>query len=486
MSQTGSNYSDPSVAPPAIGSRQERPAKKKQPPRARDIQAGGEESAPQKEPVVLGVTFYDDTPEGRVCCVSREGNYVFDRHEAVSVKKVILESARFLGYDIPDMFIPLAAEVFYDEVKLVKVRLAGKYVDGLDDAGKVKYKLWETPETPRSTVDPDYKLRVAEEDRGKAYVAMLNYEHAVWFSWNLSPHYEHDMRPEDEVNHYVLKFQFHKEDHADGTGGVKMTDAAIISEAEDLLRDVPVEDLQNILMPHPPADVSGEQLAVKMSDPFRRLTYIYDREEAEYRLALRYATSVKFDEREIREFAERNSVSFARAKALAVLLHQKSQKAFVEENLMVHHRKSVEVLKYAFTNSLIQEVNTAALADWKSSLVVKEQHPDEMKDVLIGDAIKDMRERLGRTGQGRPVKSPEVVAKENAEREKKIREAMRGIFDEARAAGKDVFAADDAVTAKAVYERLGIGKSTLYDWLENCGREFAKLRYEVTGICSPV
>lgn len=235
-----------------------------------------------------------------------------------------------------------------------------------------------------------------------AYIAMLNYESGVWFSWNLSPHYDHDMRPADEVNQYILKFRFHKEGPE---GGEKTSDAAIVAEAEELLKDVSVESLQEILMPKPPVDVSGEQLAVKISDPFPRLTYVYDREEAEYRLGMRYAHSVKFNEEEIRRFAEINSFSFNRAKAVMFLLHQKFQKAFVEENLTVHHQKTVELLKYAFTNSLIQEVNTVVLADRNTSLVVKDQRSDDLKDLLIGDAIRDMKERLGRTGQGRPEKS---------------------------------------------------------------------------------
>jgi hypothetical protein len=114
-------------------------------------------------------------------------------------------------------------------------------------------------------------------------------------------------------------------------------------------------------------------------------------------------------------------------------------------------------------------------------LVVPDQHPDQLKDLLIGDAVRDMRERLGRTGQGRPEKSTEEVAKENAEREAVIRKAMGNIFEEARSGGEDVFAAEKAVSAKAVYKRLEIAKSTFYDWLENCGLEFAKLRREVIG-----
>lgn len=477
MSSTPSSASERTGTPPPAGSPRGHSAKKKGPNRAGDTGTqAGEGRTPLKEPVVLGVAFYDeDETDGPVCCVSREGNYIFDRHEAAHVKQVILESARFLGYDIPDMFIPMAAEVFYDEVKLVKMRLAGKYVDGVDSEGAV-YKMWQTPESPQFTVSPDYKLRVAEEDRNMAYIAMLNYESGVWFSWNLSPHYDHDMRPTDEVNQYILKFRFHKEK---SEGGEETSDAAIISEAEELLKDVPVEGLQEILMPKPPVDVSDEQLAIKMSDPFRRLTYIYDREEVKYRLGARYAHSVKFNEEEIRRFAEVNSFSFNRAKAVTFLLHQKYQKAFVEENMTVHHQKTVELLKYTFTNSLIQEVNTAVLADWNTSLVVKDQRSDDLKDLLIGDAIRDMKERLGRTGQGRPEKSTEEVARENAERVAAIKEEMRKIFQEARDGGADVFAAEKAVSAKAVYTRLEIAKSTFYEWLENCGLEFAKLRREV-------
>ncbi|MFL6284045.1 MAG: hypothetical protein ACJ74Q_12960 [Pyrinomonadaceae bacterium] len=114
----------------------------------------GEGGAPLKEPVVLGVAFYDnDETDATVCCVSREGNYLFNRQEAAPVKNVILGTARFLGYDIPDMFVPIAAEVFYDEVKLVKMRLAGKYVDGVDSGGVI-YKMWETPESRGSPSPP--------------------------------------------------------------------------------------------------------------------------------------------------------------------------------------------------------------------------------------------------------------------------------------------------------------------------------------------
>ncbi|MFL6284047.1 MAG: hypothetical protein ACJ74Q_12970 [Pyrinomonadaceae bacterium] len=41
-----------------------------------------------------------------------------------------------------------------------------------------------------------------------------------------------------------------------------------------------------------------------------------------------------------------------------------------------------------------------------------------------------------------------------------------------------MFEAEKAVSAKAVYTRLEIAKSTFYEWLENCRLEFAKLRPE--------
>lgn len=440
------------------------------------------ESTLPKEPVVVRVVLHDDTPGERVAYVAREGNYPVDRHEAISLKKVILESARYMGHDIPDMFTLKAAEVFYEELKLMKVRLAGEFVEGLTDTGGVRYTSWQTPEKPRFTVSPDYKLCVAEEDQGKAYIAMLNFGEVVWFSWGLSPHFEYDKRPENEVNHYILYFSLVKEESAPRA---KKTNAKIRSEAKEVMEsilddfeDVPVESLQEILMPSPPADLSSEQMTIRISDPFRQLSYIYDQEEAMYRLALRYATSVKFDEAEIRELARRDSISFARAKARTLSQHLKFQKAFVEENLAVYHEKSVKVLRDAFTFSLIEEVNTVAIADWKSTQVNKDKSPDELKDLLLAEKLRRWKERVGMTGPGRPELGAEEITKNWTEREEALRQAIRTLYNKAREAGRSEFYAEDDVSFDAVQEELGIKRSSLYERLKKLGLNFEELRGE--------
>ncbi len=109
-------------------------------------EGGGADSDPNdlegREPILVGLCFYDPAAPENYRLSNRGGCLLSaeQREGRLSLLRLILASARHLNHDVPDMFTPDAAEVFYTARGLEEVRLEGRCVMGVDLDGEIRYE----------------------------------------------------------------------------------------------------------------------------------------------------------------------------------------------------------------------------------------------------------------------------------------------------------------------------------------------------------
>ncbi len=439
-----------------------------------------------REPILAAISFYDPSeperykqPKRGRCRLPAD-----ERTARLSLLSLVLASARYLKWNLPNMFTPDSAEVFYASGRLEEVRLEGRCVTGVDLEGEVIYETVIAGRRVGFTRDPEGKIVLSPQDAGREHLAVRRDGDALWVSWDLTR--DESLARHPEAVYAVIKVPF-------SLGAVPpvppaLERAARLSLMEEELKGVGEEELKRRLMLPSPVEVR-RPLNVRMGDGFRTLTYVYEEDEARRRLAQYFAVSADFSVHEIRQVARERSVSFARAKAMLFLENRRKRDDFVEKSLPNYPEYVFAVLADVFAQRLIKEINSRAMAAWKNPEAHVSQTPEEILKGERDEQYEDTGRRFGLRGQGReqgthPRMREEKVRARREERLGLIRAAMAEVFRDALAGKRiddeSLWIAEDALKAHAVLGKLRIKERTLFRWLIQGGVRFEALKESVT------
>lgn len=155
-------------------------------------------------PVLGGVVI----PHGKSVWTLLKGVYVVDEKTAAQVQKLFVDSARFTGSKPPKYFKMTAGEIFYEDGKIVEVKLRGRLplvkdeewdefpTDednerlGLpmtgDEEWAWKRPSWSTNLGPDFSWVDDLRLAFSPRDLGRPYVAALRIGGTLLLWWDVT------------------------------------------------------------------------------------------------------------------------------------------------------------------------------------------------------------------------------------------------------------------------------------------------------------
>jgi hypothetical protein len=436
-----------------------------------------------REPLLLGLYFYDPA-EPRRDRVYKRGGCLLGAEQRVgrlALLRLVLAAARHLNHDVPDLFTPDSAEVFYAEHGLEEVRLEGRCVMGVDLDGEICYEPVTIGAKVGFTPGGDGRIVLSPGDERREHLAVRRKGGALWVSWDVMRDVSGPQKPGAAYALIMIEFSLGGADGAGGAGANRI-DAGTLFQEEADLRGVGGDGLKKRLLLPEPVEMRSPR-AIRLSGELRMLTYVYEEDQARRHLAQYYAMSADFSDHEIRAVAREMSVPFDRAKAMLFLKHRQDRDAFVEKSLRGYHESAVRLLEDVFVRRLTRELNSIALAQWDNPDLRFSKTPEEIRKELRQELNEETGRRLGLPGRRRqpgthPRMGREKVSARRAGRLWQIRAAMAEIFSR-KLSGRKIddralSTAEDAVTQAAVLRELKIDRKTLNRWLTN-GRSSFKL-----------
>jgi hypothetical protein len=131
-----------------------------------------------KMPVLAGVVI-----AGRAFARTYlKGRYILDESQSRQVEKLFVDSARFTGHQPPEDFALMAGEIFYEERKIVEIRLTGALTPIKKKGMLTSHPRWHLGGGPKFDINPDFSLSPAPQDRGRAYVVAMKHERILFLS----------------------------------------------------------------------------------------------------------------------------------------------------------------------------------------------------------------------------------------------------------------------------------------------------------------
>lgn len=403
--------------------------------------------------------------------------------------RLILESANFMKLKMPPLFTPDAAELFYRDCRLEEVRLRGRNIVGFSAAGDPVYHGRTTNPTPAFGMD-DLRIVLSERDQGRNFVAVFRKEESekesaedsLVVSWDLRDHEQLERMP--GVAYVTLAVV---PDHERMPRTLGDFDEKVLARMEEKLKDIPVLDLPKELHLLAPVEVS-EHVLFEMSEPFRKLTYIYEKDEAKRQLAEHYADSADLSERAIREKAREQYIPFETAKALLMLDHLLLRDEFIEKNLDRFIYNTSKVLNDVFEVLLKHEVNNIVLADGPVQGMDLNRDPTDTRRTLRKDEDDLTRVRFGLPGRGRtpgthPRWSEKKATAKRVDNKRRVEDAIRKLLlaDVTRDEKRSLGVAMDDLTPEKVSKELGKSVSTLNRWVKQSWKDFEDAKWEIGG-----
>lgn len=436
---------------------------------------------PDREIVFLGFVFHSETP-GDPGRYSRRGHFVLDQKYERTRREllgVILESARFMTVDVPYLFTPDVAELFYREGRLEEVRLGGHNVCGINGSGRPVYLGTMTDPAPAFGVAPDGRVVPAAADHGRSYLAAYRKDDSLVVSWDIKDQGDGERRPEAV---YCL-FEVGPGD-SQGAGAPRELDVRPLARTEEELRGKSVDGLREWLLLPEPVEASDPRV-IEVGDRYRKLTYVYEREEARRQLAEYYARNADLSEHLIGKLAREESVPPERARAVVMLEHRRLRDEFVENNMDAFFDRSADILKDVFEGLLTGEVNSLVLADGLVPGMDVGQSRADVREGQRKDEDRMTADRLGLPRRGRargasPKRSAEKGEAKRADNKRRLEEAVGKLLrDAAGGDWKKIGAAIGALTAEKVGELLGRDTSTVYRWAGQGWGDFNTAKIEI-------
>jgi hypothetical protein len=133
----------------------------------------------QRIPILCGVV----RGRGRTAQTILRGDYVLDEIQSRQVKKLFMDSARFIGSKQLKDFRLEGGEIFYENGKIAEIRMVGS----LPKNEKGEYIRWSVGQAPNFTLTGDVRLLPSPQDQGRAYVLALTFRNILILSWNVEP-----------------------------------------------------------------------------------------------------------------------------------------------------------------------------------------------------------------------------------------------------------------------------------------------------------
>lgn len=432
---------------------------------------------PSDDEPIFGALLVDNYWRDQPNHLLLKGNYYLKPDEARALKTLFFETARFLGEELPPQFIFYAGEIFYDGLRVEEVRLAGISMVRINNDGSTDYEEWSTPVRPQFEVNEELKIVLSDADQGRTHVAAVKLESHLTVTFDVTANAKLELV--SGVKTYIIPVSAPDASPGDAADQDSVRES-FFSRAEKLLETVPIELLEEYLLPQRPVE-PGERKTIVITDGTRRLIYSYDGDEMRYEFARRYVNSIVLSEQSLKNFAQKNGLSLARAKALTLFLHSQARDKFVNEKFEGYRQQCERALQHSSWHLLKQEPILKALAEFENPGVVRELETKEIRKILSKVSDRLTSGRLG-INEGRPRGSktkqdPEKVASKNADHKAKIIDAIQKVYVKAKADTHQAFP-EEAITKKAVAKAMGCEPNTLNAWLERGKFDFENLKNE--------
>lgn len=434
----------------------------------------------RKEPIFCCAIFkspeYEDIPVKDHPMFLR-GIYDFEKRMAEPMKNVLIRSLEFKGYTLPFGFNLIACEVFYRDEHIEEIRCCGSYISRISANGEIEYSIWSTPTLPQFTMTLRREISLAPQDVGRTCVVVNQSPSFLTAAWDLRALEHYTFRDDAE---FCAILVMELEDPPEDASKAEQI-RAYLTETAKLLRGHPLELIREYVRSRPPAD-AGEHRSIVIRDNVGTLTYTYDVEQMEYSLKSGYADSIKLSqeavERNMREF----SLSEDEAKALLMLEHLMTRDEVVAKGLSSFEQKTHQLLEDT-SSYLKQEATALTLVEWSHSEGHSEKETKAIKKAALDIATEMAKQRLEIPGRGRPkgsrtAREEEEFHRINHEHQLEITEAIGRLFHKIYEATHNEFAAEDAITKKAVAEEIPCNRKTLDAWLKLMEKEFEELKNE--------
>lgn len=445
------------------------------------------EIEPTKQPIFIGVVFRKSS--GEIRCASEEGQYILSKDTGKVIKTLIVESAKAAGEYVPETFIFESGEVFYNEKGIQEVRLSGRFISRTDVDGVVTFEKWISVQPPSLNISKDGHVALAAKDQGRPYIAAFSDSSYTHFSWNTKAQVQSELNSK-EVDLFVLDLFVDEEQAEDEVNRVSFPfDEQEILDASELLKDLPADELANLLIPFP-QEHDGRGVTITKSGEGRELVYCYQEEIVKSDLALAYAQSVRITADRVDELARAMRLSSDQAKAVLFLRHKQAQGIFVRENIEHTHEWSRKIIEDVFSRLIIQEVITKALAKWKHPWVTNDNPFQYLENKFVDEEKKTTKARLQMRPPGRP-KGTRKGEESLEERERRIewqKETIKNyivkVNQQSLGRGLNSSEAEDSVKFNSVLLEMKkdikkMSRSTLYEWIGESGTKFENIRDEV-------
>jgi hypothetical protein len=120
-----------------------------------------------------------------------QGNQKISHERGRAVPGLFINSARLLGYEVPEGLIIYSGEMFYQAGRLEEVRLFGFYiVQESDTVGGMHLRRWATLEEPKFSLIPGRGIELHPSDKNRAYIAYSGEPSRPYIDWDLKANAE--------------------------------------------------------------------------------------------------------------------------------------------------------------------------------------------------------------------------------------------------------------------------------------------------------
>jgi hypothetical protein len=403
------------------------------------------------------------------------GIYDFEKRLAEPIKSILLRSLEFMGYTLPSGFSIITCEVFYRDEHIEEVRCCGSHILRISANGEIEYGIWTTPTPPQFTMTLRREIVLAPQDAGRTCVVVNQSPLILTAAWDLRALEHYTLRDDADFCAILVK---ELEDPPEDSSKAEQIRAYLTDTAKSL-QGHPLEIIREYVRSRPPAD-AGEHRSIVIKDKVGTLTYTYDVEQVEYSLKSGYADSIKLLQANVKANMRKFLLSEDEAKALLLLEHLMARDEFVAKGLSSFEQKAHHLLEDS-SSYLKEEINALTLVEWSRSEGRSVKDTKAIKKAALDIAAEMAKQRLEMPGRGRPkgsrtAREEEEIHRLNRERQSKIVQAMGQLFRKIYEATSNEFAAEDAITRKAVAEEIPCNRKTLDAWLKLMQKGFDELK----------
>lgn len=239
--------------------------------------------SPGGEAIASGIIFYERLPDGTQYKCPR-GQISLGSEHASPIRRLILQAAQHLGWQVPSVSAFDRAELFYQDDALIEMRVDGKYVVEMNEGGGIEIGYWSTPEAPKFTHSGGNNIRMNPADTAKSYVAVINRSIGIVVNWDLSSQYALDELAQAGATGCRLTFPLSElvDQNRPGVSSPGGMSASAIQEEKRWLK---AKSFFKTLLPKPPVGLN-ELLMVDVGEMHRLSIYVVDKAEVESELMM--------------------------------------------------------------------------------------------------------------------------------------------------------------------------------------------------------